>query len=245
MWKFLCCLLSVAPLLTNVVAVRISPFVDAFDPTTDPNDHVTEKKKEFTYFITNKMNETIAFEVTVFRRLVDKDGNEKLIKDEDSFAVFPSQLIIAPHKERVVKLRWIGNKDFEKNPRREQSFRVSIKQFHINLNPFQKKKRGSSVEIGIQAMTSLYMTPGSSRADPVITKIQILPNELARVSVENRGTRRIDYNCIKTEISLQKYKGPLLKILPDNDKDGAIQPGETHEFVISTANLGEKFTAAK
>lgn len=226
--------LSCVALCFNSFSVQISPFVYSFDPTNDAKDASVEKKNECTYSITNRLDETIAFEITVFRRYTNKNGNELLKMDDKSFAVFPEQLIIAPHKTRVVKLRWIGNDDLKKNPHKEQAFRVRIKQFHINLNPFQKKKRGSSVEFNIQVMTSLYMTPGLSKAQPVITDVQVLPNGLAKVSVINKGDRHISFGEINTEVNLPDYKGPLFKIL-DKDKDGSIQPRQKYEFVITPA----------
>lgn len=243
MKKFLCCLVCAAACLDEASAIRVYPFVYSFDPTSDKqSDGDVEKRKEFTYSVTNKLDETIAFEISVFRRYVDKDGKDRLVKDDNSFLIFPSQLIIGPHKERMIKLRWMGNKDFEKNPHEEQAFRVEIKQFHIDLNPFQKKvrKETSSVEFNIQVMTSLYMTPGSSKANPVITKVQVLPNGIALVNVENRGTRRIEYKKIRTEIGLPDYQGPLADVLPENDKEGAIQPGRSHEFIISNTGSSKR-----
>lgn len=231
MKKIACCL-SCVLLCSNLFSIQISPFIYSFDPTNDAEDKSVEKKNEFTYSITNRMDETIAFEVTVFRRYVDRNGNERLEKDDDSFTVFPSQLIIAPHKMRVVKLRWLGNEELKKNPHKEQAFRVQIKQFHINLNPFQKKKRGSSVEFNIQVMTSLYMTPGLSKANPIVTNVQILPNGLAKISVINKGNRHVSFKGLKNEVSLPDYKGPLFKIL-DAEREGAIQPGQNYEFVVT------------
>lgn len=236
---FLGCVLCVA-WVDCVSAVRVFPFVYSFDPTPDSRDEDVEKKKEFTYSIVNKMDETIAFELVVFRRYVDKRGEERLVKDEDSFVLFPSQLIIPPHKERIVKFRWIGNDDLKKDPHREQAFRVSIKQFHINLNPFQKVKRGASVEFNIQVMTSLYMTPGLSKAVPRIKHIEVLPSRIAIVTVRNEGTRRANYNSIREEITLPWYKGALSKVLPNNDKGGSIQPGAEHEFIISESSVVAK-----
>lgn len=242
MKKIACCLLCGA-LCSDLFGVQISPFVYSFDPTNDAEDKSVAKQQEFTYSITNKSDETIAFEITVFRRYMDRNGNERLEKDDNSFMVFPSQLIIAPHKIRVVKLRWMGNEELKRNPHKEQAFRVQIKQFHINLNPFQKKRRGSSVEFNIQVMTSLYMTPGLSKAKPVVTNIQVLPNGLAKVSVANRGNRRIEFSALKTEVDLPGYKGPLFKVL-DKDKDGSIQPGQNYEFVITPSQRAEAGNAS-
>lgn len=236
MKRFLCCLVCAVTSFNAASGIRVYPFVYSFAPESDKHDDTdTDKRDEFTYSITNKLNETVAFEVSVYRRYVDKDGKDHLVKDDNSFSIFPSQLIIGPRMERVVKLRWMGNKDFEKNPNKEQAFRVEIKQFHIDLNPFQKKSRKetSSVEFNIQVMTSLYMTPGASKAVPVITKTKTLPNGIALVTVENRGSRRVEYKKINTEISLPKYTGPLSKVLPESDREGAIQPGCSHEFIIS------------
>lgn len=249
MKRFLCCLVCAVTSFNVASGIRVYPFVYSFAPESDKHsDADVDKRDEFTYSITNKLNETVAFEVSVYRRYVGKDGKDHLVKDENSFSIFPSQLIIGPRMERVVKLRWMGNKDFEKNPGKEQAFRVEIKQFHIDLNPFQKKnkKETSSVEFNIQVMTSLYMTPGASKAMPVITKKKTLPNGIVLVTVENRGSRRVEYKKIDTEISLPKYTGPLSKVLPESDREGAIQPGCSHEFIISgTGGAVSEETIAK
>ena len=240
MKKLLFCLLCGVASFTDISALKVVPFVSDFDPTDDQKDDdqlYVEKKKEFTYTVTNKMNETIAFEITVFRRYVDKDGKEKLVKDDDSFLVFPSQLIIAPQASRTIKLRWIGNEDFKKNPHKEQAFRVSINQFHINLNPFQKKKkRGTAMQIGFNVQTSLYMTPGKSRCEPTITNINVLPNGIARITIKNNGNRRAPYGWIRNEVKIGNFAGPFYKLLSDADRQGSLQPGQVHEFVISNFN---------
>ena len=217
-------------------ALRVSPFVYDFDPTNDAQSEENsgvEKKKEFVYNITNKANQSIAFDIVVYRRYTDKNGTEKLVPDSDAFLVFPSQLIIKPHEERCVKLRWVGNKDFEKNPHQEQAFRVAIKQYRINLNPFKKEKKGSSVEFNLQVNTSLYMTPGKSKSLAKVIKIEKFSNGLSRVYVRNDGNRRITYGMISAEISIPGYKGPLNKVLNRDSSEGSLQPGEVHEFVVS------------
>ena len=216
-------------------AVRVSPFVYEFDPTNDQQNEENKdvsKEKEFTYSITNKMNCTIAFDVAVYKRCTDKNGKETLIKDEDSFLVFPSQLIIKPQEERSVKLRWVGNKEFKKNPHKEQAFRVVIKQYKINLNPFKKQKRESTVEFTYQINASLYMTPGKSRSNVVVIKTETFKNGFSRVYVENRGTRHISYAQIKSAIKIPGYNGELNKVLLRNSREGSLQIGEAHEFVV-------------
>lgn len=239
MKKILFCALCTMVFAGAASALRVVPFVYDFDPSNDKqNDEnvCVDKKKEFTYGITNKMDQTIAFEVVVYRRYTDKNGEEKLVKDDKSFLVFPAQLIIAPHTERSVKLRWVGNEDFRKNPHQEQAFRVAVKQYRINLNPFKKEKRGSSVEFNFQINASLYMTPGQSGSDVRVVKTENLPNGLSRIQVENKGNRRANYGFIRTDISIPGYKGPLYKALGRNDREGSLQPGEVHEFVVSAEN---------
>ena len=107
MYKILSILAFIFLATLNAEALTVVPFVHSFDPE-DKNE------KTFQYYVENKTDDFLAFEISVFRRKMDKKGNDILEKDTESFMLRPSQIIIPPRSYRNVKVKWKGNDEFKK-----------------------------------------------------------------------------------------------------------------------------------
>jgi P pilus assembly chaperone PapD len=214
-------------------ALRIAPFVHSFDPENS-------EQTDILFSVTNNSAVPMAFEVLVFRRENHShNGEETLKEDADSFAIFPSQIIIQPTGTKVVRVKWLGNNEYRQHPNDEQAFRVSFEQFHVNLQPVgekEKRKKGSNVELKFKVLTSLYMTPKNAAAKPVI--LSVAPREAPgqyTVTVENRGNKHIVTNSINLETTIGGKKFPLSEILEEKDRDCSILPKERKTLAVSEA----------
>jgi fimbrial chaperone protein len=207
-------------LLVELSALEIMPFIHSFDPET--------KESAFQYYVTNKGNSLLAFEISVFIR-TQENGVDILTKDDDSFAVFPSQIIIPPHTKRTVKVRWLGNENYKRNKNMEQAFRVCFDQFPINMTPKKQPReqsRGASIVISLKIMSSLYMTPEGAAEKLELVSIS---KDGSVMTVRNVGTKRASINKMTIKI-----KGIYLKdLLGKGGRDTVILAGATREFKIA------------
>ncbi len=164
-------------LLQSAVALRIVPFVHGFDPDD-------KQACSFQYYVSNNTDSFLAFEVTIRERGQTLSGEDVLSDVDNVFVVMPSQVIIPPHTQRSIKVRWIGGKCDK-----ERAFRVTFEQFKVDLYngiDSTKKKKGASVDILLKIGASLYVAPAEAKAQPVIVS-----NDGVKLVVENRGSRHV------------------------------------------------------
>lgn len=180
MYKILSILAFIFLATLNAKALTVVPFVHSFDPE-DKNE------KTFQYYVENKTDDFLAFEISVFRRKMDKKGNDILEKDTESFMLRPSQIIIPPRSYRNVKVKWKGNDEFKKNPEKEQAFRVVMSQFPVNLKKKKEKRQQASIQVVYEIKASLYATPKTAKPD-----LKIVSEDAKIIVLRNDGNRRAE-----------------------------------------------------
>ncbi|MBO7454071.1 MAG: hypothetical protein J6T91_01645 [Alphaproteobacteria bacterium] len=180
MYKILSILAFIFLATLNTEALTVVPFVHSFDPE-DKNE------KTFQYYVENKTDDFLAFEISVFRRKMDKKGNDILEKDTESFMLRPSQIIIPPRSYRNVKVKWKGNDEFKKNPEKEQAFRVVMSQFPVNLKKKKEKRQQASIQVVYEIKASLYATPKTAKPD-----LKIVSEDAKIIVLRNDGNRRAE-----------------------------------------------------
>ena len=189
-------LLLVLPFLLcaflDSAALRVVPFIHSFNPE-DKNENT------FQYYIENKTDGYMAFELSVYRRYQDKNGKDILKKDTKSFRLLPSQIIIPPHSQRSVKVKWMGNEEYKQNPNMEQAFRVRMTQFPIDLNKKKSRNKGASLEIVYEIGTSLYVTPKNAKAD-----LKIAEQDSSRIVLRNDGNKRAEIQYCDLSVNGKK-----------------------------------------
>ena len=213
--------------------LSVVPFIHDFNP---------EEKEEQTtqYYLGNDSDGFMAFMLSIHRRHQDSKGNDKLEKDENSFIVMPSQIIIPPHTKRIVKVKWVGNKEYKDHPQVEQAYRLCIDQFPINMKAekvkkgngkekvvfkMQKEKREkgmAQLKISYRIWTSLYATPKNSAADMLIEK-----SDATSITIRNKGTRHGELRQIKDLMCDGK---PLEQWFDKADLEKVVLAGSTRKF---------------
>ena len=197
----------------NTGALTVVPFIHSFDPQNN-------NEKSFQYYVENKTNDFLAFEVSVFRRKLDKKGNDILERDTDSFLVRPAQIIIPPHTYRNVKVKWRGNEEFKKNPNKEQAFRVIMSQFPVNLNKKEEKNQ-TTIQVVYEIKASLYATPKNAKPD-----LKIVSENAKAIVLKNDGNRRAELK--KSNLVIRGKK--ITELVRSGDVDTVIMAKSIREY---------------
>jgi P pilus assembly chaperone PapD len=212
--------------------MKVMPFIHSFAPV--------KGEKVIQYSLTNDGDRPVAFEIIIFRRNQNIKGEDILQKDEESFTIFPSQVIIPGHGTRNIRVKWIGNGDFEKNPRREQAFRVLFDQFHIDFKQKKPRKSGAALNIKLRMLASLYMTPKNARKSLTVTSVKekmINGEKVAVIRMKNDGASRCSVGEINPELRLFGRKCFLGDIIGKGDRDCIIISGCEREFIVKEATV--------
>ena len=203
-------------------AMNIEPFTHSFVPA--------EKTTQYT--LQNKNDIAIAFEITICRRAYDLIGKESLTKDENSFVVFPTQVIIPAKSSRRIKVKWIGNDEFQKNPKCEQAYRVIFDQYYINLDEKQKKQKGACLEVRLQMIASLYMTPKGAVENLQVDNVKQISSSKFKVTLCNLGTKRAFAEQCKASAMFAGKRFNIADVLNKKDYKEIIMAGSKREFEI-------------
>lgn len=214
----MCKILSILAVIFSVVlsaeALTVVPFVHSFDPE-DKNE------KTFQYYVENKTGDFLAFEISVFRRKLDKKGNDILEKDTESFLLRPSQIIIPPRSYRNVKVKWRGNEEFKKNPEKEQAFRVVMSQFPVNLKKKKEKNQQASIQVVYEIKASLYATPKTAKPN-----LKIVSEDAKVIVLRNDGNRRAELK--RSDLVIRDKK--VTDLINPNDVDTVIMADSTRVY---------------
>ncbi|MDR0406877.1 MAG: fimbria/pilus periplasmic chaperone [Holosporales bacterium] len=218
--------------LSEVSAMGVIPFVHSFNPG----------KGNVQYSLTNSNSEPIAFEVRIFKRKHNMKGEDILEKDTNSFTVFPSQVIVPGNSSRNVKVKWIGNKDFQNNSNQEQAFRVAFEQFHISLDK-KKPKNGATLDIRLRVLASLYMTPAGAQERFKVVSVKENGNGYS-IRVKNEGTAHGSTDKLDADVSVFGKKYALKNILRKEDQGTVILAGGEREYVVTQESVKASQTPA-
>lgn len=213
--------------------MSVIPFIHNFDPD--------EKEEQTTqYYIGNDTDDFMAFMLSIHRRYQKNDGSDRLEKDENSFIVMPSQIIIPPHSKRIVKVKWIGNDEYKNNPKIEQAYRLCIDQFPIKVKlekkksnddkeqivmkmPKEKRKKGiAQIQVSYKIWTSLYATPKDSSSDMVVER-----SDAQSITIRNNGTRHGELRQIKDVMCDGK---PIKEWFDDAGLEKVVLAGSSRKF---------------
>lgn len=80
---------------------------------------------------TNTADRDFPLEVRAFRGDITEDGELTLTPADEDFLIFPPQLVVAPLKEQVIRIQYVGNP----NPAQAQVYYLSVRQLPVELEP--------------------------------------------------------------------------------------------------------------
>ena len=105
------------------------------------------------------------------------------------------------------------------------------------MNKKKAKKPGASLEVRLEIVASLYMTPKNASSD--IKVISVMEGkDSCEVRVKNAGTKRA-LNCsIKNQVTIFNNNVEINGVLSKPDQEGVVMAGEERLFVIPRKNVG-------
>lgn len=168
-------------------------FAFKFNPMTQEIS-LSQKQNRAVYSIDNDSDKPIAVEISVKRRIMNKDGSEEHPAVENSLlSVFPEQMIIPAKDKRTIRVTWNGKEPLEK----EEAFRVIAEQLPVNLNPDEKE---AGIKMLLRYVAALYVNPGRTKADLKLKTVDI-QGEFVEFHFENKGSKHQIINNL--EITLE------------------------------------------
>ncbi len=172
-------ILRVALLLGAMVGAAISFAAPAAAYEVSPLRIFLEPasgKRAATISVNNTRDDALFIEVKVFRRVVERDGNQTLVPDEDAFVVFPPQRRIEPRSSQAVRIQFAG----ALQESRSESFVVQITEVPVDETGF------SGVRFTYNFGVAVYVDP--PRGQPkLVTSGGVVRDGVLSFTVRNDG----------------------------------------------------------
>lgn len=173
-------------ILLSFSAQTFSFQVDFSDNEFSPKGRNSRK----TLVLINNSRKVEAVEIYAFKRAYDETGQEINEEVNNSFLIYPSQLILQPGSESVVTVVWVGETRLEK----EEAFRIVLSQVPIDVSTPTEKEDGyyGKITVLTQFFKSAYVVPKG--AAPKVGIVSVRPREIegtyrCEVMLENSGTK--------------------------------------------------------
>ena len=194
-------------------AFRFSPFRAKFDPSGDGANQL--------FTVENNTAEAATVQIRITTREVDVDGGEKNVDDEKSFAIYPAQLVLAPHASRSVRVQWIG----DPNLKEEKAFRIIAEQLPVNLS--KEKPKGSSVKFLVSYRGALFVTPPGLSHNVTLDFFGVTQDREQKKMLEfvfhNRGAKHALLRNLK--LVLKDDKGDSVTLAGEKELKGVTGEG--------------------
>jgi fimbrial chaperone protein len=137
--------------------------------------------------VVNEGEETVAIQLSTWRRSLDRDGVETRADAEEEFSIFPPQIVLGPKETRSVRVQWLGSAV----PPQELAYRLVAEQLPVNLD--KTAQRGARMRLLIKYEGALYVVPAGAKPDVrLLAARQVRANDGKRaleLVFANRGTK--------------------------------------------------------
>jgi P pilus assembly chaperone PapD len=128
-----------------------------------PNTETVSPEKPQTTFkiISNGDKTESAIEIYVADRIIDEQGNEKEVKNQKDFFIFPSHMILKPNQKRIVRVIWKGNPAIKE----EKAYRLAVESLPVDFlkNEDKEKKVTVNIKLAVRCLCSLYVCPKDAK----------------------------------------------------------------------------------
>lgn len=130
--------------------------------------------------VLNNTAETIAVQISMHSRSTEVDGLERNEPADHFFTVYPTQIILKPHDEQIVRVQWKGDGVIQK----ELPFRIIAEQLPVNFSTDGSESNG--LKIMFRYIGSVYV--GTAMMEPRVNveAITIKDDKLALL-LHNKG----------------------------------------------------------
>lgn len=185
---------------TNVWPFSLTPMSLSFAPSG--------KDSVRSFQLENQSGEKMAVEITAYERIMDEKGVENNKRVQDTFLIFPQQMVLAPNSTSTFRVKWNGPQDIKQ----ELSYRIVAEQLPIQFKKEEKNKR-AQIKILLRYEAAVYVTPQRAKPKVIVEKSEISDGKLLLV-LKNRGNKHqiiheptvtLSYFEKKSSKNLQSY----------------------------------------
>lgn len=155
-------------LAAPAAAYEVSPLRIFLEPASG--------KRAATVSVNNTRDDALFIEVKVFRRVVERDGSQTLVPNDDAFVVFPPQRRIEPKSSQAVRIQFAG----ELQEGRSESYVVQITEVPVDQTGF------SGVRFTYNFGVAVYVDP--PRVQPkLLASAGVVRDGVLSFTVRNDG----------------------------------------------------------
>lgn len=199
-------LLALLLLATPAMAMSLIPMTQNFTPSGEDANQ--------SFRLQNDSNESVAVVVSMTTRAIDVNGNESEEETKD-FAVYPTQILIAPKRSQVVRVQWRGDPAL----RTEQAYRIIAEQQPVKRAPAGPGK--AEIQLLVRYVGSVYVVPQGARPDVVVRNVRGITapdghHEL-ELLLHNQGSAHALLDApsitLRTANATQTLTGPALETM--------------------------------
>lgn len=164
-------------LAASAWAFKLSPMEMSFEPTG--------RGARGVFQVENDSDEPVTVEVSMAQRVMDLDGNDSTVPEEESFSVYPPLIVLGPKKSQAVRVRWLGNP----KPKTELAYRIIAEQLPVSLTV---EAPGARINLVIRYIGSVYIAPKGVKPDVVVESVSAEKGKDGErklvIALHNRGT---------------------------------------------------------
>lgn len=183
----------------------------------------------------------LPLEITMEHLTLNFNGRSQVEPADESWLVFPPQVIIPPGGQQNFRLQWLGEPLLEKS----QSFYVAVKQV-----PVVMKEGQSGIQLVYNIRALVNVAPPNSRSNLIVNKAEVITdkNQTARISVvlDNAAQRHAMFSDHELALELTDQKGKTFWSYELSSNEifqtiggGLVQPGKQRIFTLPI-NLPEQ-----
>ncbi len=199
-WLFTLSLFLFGGLLAGTAsAFRFIPFTAEFEPSGSGANR--------TYTVENTSDDRIAVEISVYRRGMNLDGTDRLQDADDDFIVYPTQVVLEPHRKQAIRVQFIG----DPTPARELAYRIIAEQLPVELD--SEPEPGANVKILVRYVGSIYVRPKQAEYEVVLERAgsETLENGSTSLAItlHNKGTAHAILRNLELSLSSQNGATPV------------------------------------
>ena len=164
----------------GVAAFTFSPISQEFSTEGKNSSHIFTIKND-------SLSERIAVKVSVFKRLMDEEGNESLEPCPGDFLIYPAQSLLNPGDSRSVRIKWQGGPV----GRREKAYRIIAEQLPVDFREDELRDDGGGIRFTFRYEGSLYVLTPGAEPDVKLLSMDPVPGEEIIREVVRTITREI------------------------------------------------------
>lgn len=215
-------------LAASAFAFKLSPMVMSLEPTGRGASAV--------FRVENDSDQPVTVEISMAQRVMDLDGKESTVPEEEGFSVYPPQVLLGPRKSQAVRVRWLG----DPQPKTELAYRIIAEQLPVSLT---KAEQGAKINLVVRYLGSVYVAPKGVKPDVVLEAVSAdkgKDDERKLVIVlHNRGTAHTTLDNLEMDVTAGGQTGTektSLHLKPEELKGMAFEnilAGHKRRFVLA------------